>query len=343
MKRSTSTLYGISGLLALTLAACGGSDDAPAAAPGVSLAGAVDKPADFTSVTLKAAPYTEVSQDVSFISGASTQNNISFTGVSLWEVLQTAGVKTADGTNAKNTLLEHYVLATATDGYQAVFALGELSPDFGGKQSLIAYAQKVNGTVTPLDDSTGGPFRVTAAGDVKGARYVSNAIKLDVGVAPKTAAATKPGCSGVACVVPSFVVNGQVKAAPTFDVTALKQLVANGTVQEATMTENNNTYKGVALLDLLNSPGVGLKVSSRKNPTISMYAVATGSDGYRAIVSLGEINPDLGNKPAVVAYEQNGAALTTSGALRLVIPRENKQGRLISNLIEIQVFDAGTP
>ena len=74
-----------------------------------------------------------------------------------------------------------------------------------------------------------------------------------------------------------------------------------------------------------------------------MNAVATGSDGYRAIVSLGEISPDFGNKPAVVAYEQNGAALTNSGALRLVIPKENKQGRLISNLIEIQVFEAGTP
>lgn len=338
MKRMTPALYGVCSLLALALAACGGTD-----APRVSLAGAVDKPAELTTDVLKAAPYTEVSQDVSFISGSSTQNNISFVGVSLWEVLQTAGVKTTDGTNTKNTVLEHYVLATATDGYQSVFALGELSPDFGGKQSLVAYAQKVNGTVIALDDSTGGPFRITAAGDVKGGRYVSNAIKLDVGVAPKTAAASKPGCSGAACAVPSVVVNGQVKATATFDVAALKKLVSDGTVKEATMTENNNTYKGVALLDLLNSPAVGLKVSSRKNPTLSMYAVATGSDGYRAIVSLGEINPDFGNKQAVVAYEQNGAALTNSGALRLVIPRENKQGRLISNLAEIQVFEAGTP
>lgn len=341
MKRITPALVAISGLLALTLAGCGGSDDSPAAS--ISVAGALDKPTTLTTDTLKATPYTEVSQDVSFISGASTQNNISFTGVSLWEVLQVAGVKTTDGTNTKNTVLEHYVLATATDGYQSVFALGELSPDFGGKQSLIAYAQKVNGAVTPLDDTTGGPFRITAAGDIKGARYLSNAIKLEVGVAPRTAVATKPGCSGATCVVPSFVVNGQVKTVGTFDVAALRQLVTAGTVQEATMTENSNTYKGVALLDLLNSAGVGLKTSSRKNPTISMYAVATGSDGYRAIVSLGEINPDLGNKPAIVAYEQNGAALTNSGALRLVIPREVKQGRLVSNLIEIQVFEAGTP
>ena len=103
------------------------------------------------------------------------------------------------------------------------------------------------------------------------------------------------------------------------------------------------TYKGVYLWDLLNSASVGLKTSSRKNPTISMVAVATGSDGYRAMVSPGEINPGFGNKNVLIAYELNNAVLDTSGAFRLVVPNEVKQGRLVSNLIEVKVLEAGTP
>jgi hypothetical protein len=105
---------------------------------------------------------------------------------------------------------------------------------------------------------------------------------------------------------------------------------------EASVTVGTSVYTGVSLWDVLNN--VGLNLSSAKNPSLAMYAVATGSDGYQALVSLGEMNPDFGNNGAIIAYAVNGQPLDTSGATRLVIPGEVKQGRSVSNLISVEVF-----
>ena len=71
-----------------------------------------------------------------------------------------------------------------------------------------------------------------------------------------------------------------------------------------------------------------------------MVAVATGNDGYKALVSLGEIDPGFGNKAALVAYAINGELLGTSGMARLVVPGEIKQSRSVSNLASIEVLTA---
>jgi hypothetical protein len=41
-----------------------------------------------------------------------------------------------------------------------------------------------------------------------------------------------------------------------------------------------------------------------------MYVLATGADGYRAVISIAELDPALGNATAIVAYERNGTPLT---------------------------------
>ncbi|WP_326541907.1 molybdopterin-binding oxidoreductase [Pseudorhodoferax sp.] len=346
MKQKTSAIYGIGGLLALALAGCGGGDDTPA--PSLSLSGKVVNATTFTSASLKE-KYTEVTQDVSYLAGTTPQSK-TYLGVPLFDVVQNALATDNNTPGATNTgnagrrLIEHYVLSSATDGYQVVYALGELSPNFGGNQPpnqpLIAYAQKVNGTVTPLDDSTDGPFRVTAPGDIRGGRYASNVTKLEVGVpAPTPMSGVKPGGQST-----TIVVNGKVKAARTFTVDDLKALTAK------TATYNGTTYRGAGLYDLLNAT-VGLTTSStgRNNAALSLYAVATATDGFRAVVSLGEIHPNFGNRPAIVAYEtESGAGLGNAGALRLIIAKnpttpETMGARQVSNLVEIQVFEAGTP
>jgi hypothetical protein len=43
-------------------------------------------------------------------------------------------------TTAKNDILSKYVIATGSDGYQAVFSLGEIDPMFGSQPVLVAYA-----------------------------------------------------------------------------------------------------------------------------------------------------------------------------------------------------------
>ena len=136
-------------------------------------------------------------------------------------------------------------------------------------------------------------------------------------------------------VSPAFTVSGAVARRATFDLAALKAL------PPITQTVGSNTYTGVSLWTLLNDSAVGLKLDTAlHNPTLSMYVLVTGSDGYRAVVSLGEIAPEFGNRPAIVAYSVNGAPLGRNGMARLVVTGDTKPGRAVARLAAIEVFAA---
>ena len=61
-----------------------------------------------------------------------------YTGVSLWTLLNDAGLITDP--NIKNDVLRQYVEAIGSDGYAAIFSLGEIDPMFGDQADLVAYA-----------------------------------------------------------------------------------------------------------------------------------------------------------------------------------------------------------
>lgn len=327
-----STAFSMAAVGLSLLAACGGGNDgsttsaaaAATLASSVRLAGAIDRPAIYTGSDLLSR--VAVTQSVQFASGSSPQSH-KYTGTSLWSLLDEAGIQ-VDAAR-RSDLLSRYVTATGADGYRVIFTLGELSPDFGDKGSLIAHTETLVGAPTLLT-TTDGPFRITAPGDVRGGRYVSNLMRLDVSAAASTVAASTGG------IAPAFVVSGQVATPRTFSPASLQAMAPT------TLTVGTSVYRGVSLWTLLN--GLGLRLpASVKNPTLSMYAVATGSDGYRAAVSLGEIDPGFGNRTAIVAYEVNGAGLGSTGGSRLIVPGDSRQGRSVSNLVAIEVFTAPAP
>ncbi|KQP39819.1 molybdopterin-binding oxidoreductase [Pseudorhodoferax sp. Leaf274] len=303
----------------LALAACGGGEDAAT----VRIDGALDRPASLGAAALGERP--AIAQNVAFTSGNGTQQR-SYVGADLWSLLSDRGIQTTPG--ARNDQLNRYLLATGADGYRTVFALGELSPTLGNKGSMLAYLEKNSDGTTAAIGAEDGPFRVTAPGDVRGGRYVSQLVRLDVRPSGSTAAGTGGGVS------PSVTVAGAVATPMAFDLTALQALPAS------TVTVGNSAYTGVSLWNLLNTQ-VGLKTdASIKNPLLSMYAVATGSDGYKAMVSVGEIHPSFGNRDALVAYAVDGALLDRNGMARLVVPGDARASRHVSNLVAIEVFAA---
>ncbi|MGC3984963.1 MAG: ALQxL family class IV lanthipeptide [Pseudorhodoferax sp.] len=302
----------------LALAACGGGDDAAT----VRVDGALDRPASFSAAALGERP--AITQSVQFTSGNGTQQR-SYVGTDLWSLLSDLGIQTTPG--ARNDQLNRYVLATGADGYRTVFALGELSPTLGNKGSIVAYLENTGGTSAPLA-SEDGPFRVTAPGDVRGGRYVSQLVRLTVQPSGSTAAGTGGGLS------PSFTVAGAVATPMTFDLAALQALPAT------TATVGSSVYTGVSLWTLLDTVTGLTQDASIKNPLLSMYAVATGSDGYKAMVSVGEIHPSFGNRDALVAYAVDGALLDRNGMARLVVPGDARASRHVSNLAAIEVFAA---
>ena len=79
-----------------------------------------------------------------------------------------------------------------------------------------------------------------------------------------------------------------------------------------------------------------------KNAELRQYVLATGSDGYEATFSLGELDPRFGGGGTMdlVAYAQDGQPLGTDGFARLVVPGDLAGGRYVSNLVSLQVLDA---
>jgi DMSO/TMAO reductase YedYZ molybdopterin-dependent catalytic subunit len=97
----------------------------------------------------------------------------SYTGVPIQAILAKAGIPLGHGLRGKG--LAAYVLATAKDGYQMIFSMGELDPDFGNAHILVA--DKRNGAAL---FGYQGPLRLVVAGDKHGARSVRMLEKLQV-------------------------------------------------------------------------------------------------------------------------------------------------------------------
>ena len=99
-----------------------------------------------------------------------------YKGVLLGEILQKAGATL--GENLKGANLTKYVLAEASDGYKATFALTELDKAFTDRAIILT--NTVDGKPLP---ATEGPFRIIVQDEKKPARCVRQLISLKVGFA----------------------------------------------------------------------------------------------------------------------------------------------------------------
>lgn len=97
-----------------------------------------------------------------------------FEGPLLWTVLCTFGV--IDPAMHKQQVRQ-IVAITGRDGYQAVLALGEIAPEFEGKQVILAER---------MDGKTLGPdhLRVVVPLDKRGGRSVRDVVRIEVSAAP---------------------------------------------------------------------------------------------------------------------------------------------------------------
>ena len=295
-----------------------------------TLNGLVASPGTYNLADLQAS--TPTTQQVSFQSGSGTTSG-SFTGVPLYSFLNTSpgGGGILTDPSVKNDILRDYVKVTGSDGYRVLVSLGEIHPNFGHQQDLIAYA--FNGQ--PLGDN--GFARTTAPGDIAGGRYVSNV--ADLQVLSATPASQRSGTGGG--LSSQFSLSGQISHPGTYTLSSLQALpslteTATFKAGQATVT---GTFTGVPLWTLITSAGM-ITDPAVKNDVLGKYLVATGSDGYKAVIALGEIAPQFGNQPVLVAYGMNGGGLGQDGFARLVLPGDTFGGRYVSNLVGLEVLNA---
>ena len=124
--------------------------------------------APLTEEALRALPATTL--DVSFLTSRG-EEKARFTGALLWTVLTANRLVDPD---AHKGLLRRIVVVTARDGYVLALSAGELAPELGARQVLLAYER--DGAPLPLEKG----LRLVVPGDIRGARSVYDVARIDV-------------------------------------------------------------------------------------------------------------------------------------------------------------------
>jgi hypothetical protein len=174
--------------------------------------------------------------------------------------------------------------------------------------------------------------------DVKGSgTEQSFTIVLEVGAERPmvvSEASTKPG-AGVL----------QVSVYPFKKVTQVTAQDLKGMVRKTVTVHNahanaDETYEGVELAELLKLYGAPVGEQLR-GAALGYYVVATGTDGYKAVFSLAEVDPSFHPGSVLVVDTMNGKALDMrSGPLRLVATEDKRSARGVRNLVSVEVRGA---
>jgi hypothetical protein len=135
-----------------------------------------------------------------------------------------------------------------------------------------------------------------------------------------------------------FTLDGYLSAGTpsSFNLADLEAFATTNSSAQRTVTVGTDVYTGISLYSFL-STFIYTDPTVPKNDILRDYVVATGTDGYKAAFSLGEINPSFGNQNDIIAYQLNGQYLTSSGFARIVAPGDLRAGRWVSNLANLQV------
>jgi DMSO/TMAO reductase YedYZ molybdopterin-dependent catalytic subunit len=134
---------------------------------------------------------------------------------------------------------------------------------------------------------------------------------------------------------PSVSVTGAVKQPMTLTASDLAAMP-----RAKAVTDNNGiqtTYEGVLLSDVLKKAGVALGAGLR-GPALAGYVLASASDGYQVVFSIGELDPEMTDGQYLLADTANGKPLFgENGAFRLVIPTDKRGARSVRLLTKIEV------
>jgi hypothetical protein len=103
-------------------------------------------------------------------------------------------------------------------------------------------------------------------------------------------------------------------------------------------TKQSRRYSGVPLMDLLSHLGVS---GNLMGPALAKYLVASGSDGFEAVLSLAEVDPRLHAGTVLVADAMDGKPLDAkTGPFLLVVSEDKQPVRSVRNLVSIDVRSA---
>jgi DMSO/TMAO reductase YedYZ molybdopterin-dependent catalytic subunit len=92
-------------------------------------------------------------------------------------------------------------------------------------------------------------------------------------------------------------------------------------------------YTGVPLWSVLQK--AGLVDNPAKGGHLRNGILVTGADGYGALLSVGELDPDFANDGTILAVRKDGQPLQEG--VRLVVPGDKKGGRSVRHVVGVEV------
>ncbi|HVB58636.1 MAG TPA: molybdopterin-dependent oxidoreductase [Candidatus Acidoferrales bacterium] len=101
--------------------------------------------------------------------------------------------------------------------------------------------------------------------------------------------------------------------------------------------KTEEVYGGVPIEELLKEARIpqGAQLRGR---ALGMYVLAEGSDGYRVVFFIAELDADFQDSEIVVADTLNGAPIPDKlGPFRLVVPHDKRAARSVRTLTSIKV------
>jgi DMSO/TMAO reductase YedYZ molybdopterin-dependent catalytic subunit len=98
-------------------------------------------------------------------------------------------------------------------------------------------------------------------------------------------------------------------------------------------------YDGVPIQELLAKAGVP-QGSALRGKSMALAVVAEGSDGYRAVFSVAELDDDFASEAVLVVDSIDGQPLSPDqGPLRLIVPGDKRQARSVRMLKSLTVVN----
>src|SRR5262249_47639636 len=106
---------------------------------------------------------------------------------------------------------------------------------------------------------------------------------------------------------------------------------------------NEATYEGVALAEILRGAKVTLGKDLR-GPLLANCLLVEAVDGYRVVLALPEVDPDLTDRVVLLADRKDGKPLgADEGPYRLIVPGDKRNMRWVKQVARISVRGVGVP
>ncbi|MBV8713467.1 MAG: molybdate ABC transporter substrate-binding protein [Chloroflexi bacterium] len=163
------------------------------------------------------------------------------------------------------------------------------------------------------------------------------------GAAAQTANAPIPSVAS-ATFAPEVAIKGLVGNPRSFTRDDLMQLPAE-TVNVSFLAGQGTTqasFTGTRLLNVFDAAGGAKLPSDGNNAKLRVTVMVTGADGYQVALGWGELDPEFGGAPILLAYSQDDKPMgDKQGMARLVVPGDKRGGRYVSTVKSIEIRDPG--